>query len=138
MDPTEFLSTARQLVATGSEGAYRSAVSRAYYGALHVCNGLVPAEFAPSQAEMHSDGSHNAIIGAMERWGRSLGAGRTDAQMAAKKIAQLKRWRVVADYRIKQTWDIDAEKWVSVAEEISRLVVAARSKRDGQAASTAS
>lgn len=128
MEPIEFIDTARQLASVGGEGALRSAVSRAYYGALHACNGQVPAQFAPGEAAQRSEGSHNAIIDAMEKWGRSLTGGRSEAQMAARKIVQLKRFRVKADYRIKQPWDVDAAKAVRIAEEIAAHVAMARSK----------
>lgn len=128
MDPIEFVSAARQLVNMSGEGALRSAVSRAYYGALHVCNTQIPMQFSPSDAELRSEGSHNAIIDAMEKWGRSLTGGRSEAQMAARKIVQLKRCRVKADYRINQPWDIDAAKSVRIAEEIAAHVTMARSK----------
>ncbi|MFY1903265.1 hypothetical protein ACOTBZ_26630 [Achromobacter xylosoxidans] len=128
MDPIEFVTAARQLIDMSGEGALRSAVSRAYYGALHICNAQIPVQFAPSEAELRSEGSHNAIIDAMEKWGRSLTGGRSEAQMAARKIVLLKRSRVKADYRINQSWDVDASKSVRMAEEIAAHVAMARSK----------
>jgi len=35
MDPTEYLDLAARLIADGTEAAFRTAVSRAYYGAFH-------------------------------------------------------------------------------------------------------
>src|SRR5271165_6533938 len=35
MNPTDFLDLARRLVTSGTEAAFRTAVSRAYYGAFH-------------------------------------------------------------------------------------------------------
>lgn len=128
MDPIEFLVAANQLITLSGEGALRSAVSRAYYGALHACNTQIPAQFSPTEADLRSEGSHNAIIDAMEKWGRSLASGRSEAQIAARKIVKLKRSRVKADYRINQSWDVDAEKAVRMAEEITAHVAVARSK----------
>src|SRR5205807_1980650 len=43
MNPQEFLALARSLAAGGTEAAWRSAVSRAYYAAFHVARELFGA-----------------------------------------------------------------------------------------------
>ncbi|AIT22278.1 hypothetical protein BTN_2323 [Burkholderia thailandensis E254] len=119
MSPLEFIEVARSLaMSQNSEAAMRSAVSRAYYGALHNCNECVPKDFAPKAEEFVDASSHRAIIDAMERWGRQLVPGRTEAQQAARLISKLKRLRVQADYKVDTDWDVDASACIAMADKI--------------------
>lgn len=119
MSPLEFIEVAHLLSKSQpSEAAMRSAVSRAYYGALHSCNESVPDEFAARAEEFVDASSHRAIIDSMERWGRQLVPGRTDAQQAARLISKLKRLRVIADYRLAAEWDVDVGECIAIAEKI--------------------
>ncbi|WP_334067248.1 hypothetical protein [Burkholderia cepacia] len=131
MNPTEFIRTSKRLTEIADcEGDLRSAVSRAYYGALHACLDALPTEFAPTTERMMQLESHRAVIDAMEVWGRLPGAGRLNAQFAARAISKLKRSRVNADYRIVDQWMIDATQCIAEAERIVDLVSEARAQRD--------
>ncbi|AIO65406.1 hypothetical protein [Burkholderia oklahomensis] len=129
MSPLDFIEVARLLAASqNSEAAMRSAVSRAYYGALHNCNECVPKDFAPKAEEFVDASSHRAIIDAMERWGRQLVPRRTEAQQAARLISKLKRLRVQADYKVTTEWDVDASACIATAEKIVQLTTDASGK----------
>lgn len=133
IQPADLIIIAKNLASSefGEVGA-RSAVSRAYYGALHTCFDALPTEFQPDESDLKREGSHRAIIDAMARWGKAIGAGRGDAQQAARKISQLKRHRVVADYVLSDEWRLEATMCIAVAEEIIGSVSRARAKRDSQ------
>lgn len=134
IEPTAFLSLAQALALNkADEAAHRSAVSRAYYGALHACLVALPSEFAPDSESLRRGGSHKATIDAMAQWGRAPGSGRLDAQQAARRIGQLKRHRVTADYKVDEEWEIDADKCVAMAAEVLVLASLARGKRDKSA-----
>ena len=63
MTPDEFIEAAeRLLVSPSKEANQRSAVSRAYYGALHASRVSIPAPYAPTQAQIRSSESHKAVV----------------------------------------------------------------------------
>lgn len=103
MLPEDFISTAeRLLVESTEESDQRSAISRSYYGAFHVCLENVPDQFAPKESEFDGSASHKAVIDAIAEWGIAMVAGRTEAQQVARKLNNLKRARKRADYQITE------------------------------------
>jgi hypothetical protein len=131
MLPLDFIETARRLLGTeGTEADLRSSVSRAYYGALHACLDALPREFTPARRTHHKAGSHSAIIEATHAWGRSTRGGRTNAKQIARSLDQLRRRRVVADYRLAQPFSVDAAASVSDAGTVVNMAAHARHQYD--------
>lgn len=132
MSPEDFIETAmRLLVEPCKEADKRSAISRAYYGALHASRMSLPQEYAPTMEELRSDGSHKAVIQRLSDWGKALAPGRTDAQQAARKLARLKLARRTADYEIhKDVNNDDVATCVADSQKIVDLVRNARSRFD--------
>jgi uncharacterized protein (UPF0332 family) len=136
MLPGEFIDTAKALLAPdNSEADRRSCVSRAYYGAFHHCSASLPREFAPDTETLYEGGSHKAVINAMAAWGSSLKGGRSSAQQAARRIARLKRARVIADYWIQNPYPVNVSHHISDAEKIIEHISEARCRYDAAEAS---
>jgi uncharacterized protein (UPF0332 family) len=96
--PAETLDSAIKIGLLGNptEADVRSAVSRAYYAALH---GV--ADVFTGSGLSHEKSSHEIIIERAESYGRSLNPGRTEAQQAARKLKMFKRIRKEADYHLE-------------------------------------
>jgi hypothetical protein len=127
--PDEFIDTAERLIAAASnEADQRSAVSRAYYGALHASRTCIPAPYAPTQAQIKSSESHKQIIDSLATWGKAAAPGRGGAQQASRALARLKRERRAADYDIHLPLDMNAvTSCIASSRKIVSLV------RDGRA-----
>ncbi|MFP6562833.1 hypothetical protein WJ542_31715 [Paraburkholderia sp. B3] len=134
MSPEEFIETAeRLLVEPCKEADRRSAISRAYYGALHASRHSVPLPFAATEAELSHGETHKAIIDSLARWGKAAAPGRTDAQQAARSLATLKKARKNADYEIADPVNPrDVASCVDDSKKILKLVRAARTLYDKQ------
>jgi hypothetical protein len=134
MQPDEFISTAeRLLVGADREADKRSAISRAYYGALHESRESLPAAFALSEADMSSCGSHKAVIDRLRRWSKAAVPGRRDAGDAARSLSSLKHARNHADYELGCAVDeIAVSSCVSESKRIVALVRDARALFDRQ------
>ena len=91
MTGNEFLTLAENLkgAAAPTEAAYRTAISRAYYGAFH----LACAFLADLDVKIGKD--HGEV------WNRLGSSGITDAKKAATMLAILHENRIVADYRLE-------------------------------------
>lgn len=92
------LDVARELAKRDGEAFHRSAVSRAYYAAMHRVVSALPPEFALNEAERRSGSSHEAVIQALTAWGKSVTPGRQNARYASYKLPKLKAARKHADY----------------------------------------
>lgn len=104
--PTEcsdILKVAQELAAGADEARHRSAISRAYYAALHRTIAALPEEFAIPREQVRSGSSHEAIIQSLTQWGRSTTPGRQAARMAARHMPRLKAERKKADYFLEDT-----------------------------------
>lgn len=96
----------------------RSAISRAYYAALH----SVAITFPKRDGQYRKDGesSHAEIIGRSEVFAANPGQGRSDALFISKLMPRLRRTRNEADYRL----DMEVgRKEVSETIEATRAVM---------------
>ncbi|WP_147297934.1 hypothetical protein [Trinickia dinghuensis] len=134
MSPEEFIETAeRLLVEPCKEADQRSAVSRAYYGALHASRDSVPRPFVPTEAELSRGETHKAVIDSLARWGKAVAPGRTGAQQAARNLAVLKKARKDAEYEIADPVDShNVASCVVDSRRILKLVRDARALYDKQ------
>jgi uncharacterized protein (UPF0332 family) len=93
MDPVDFISLSGKLAAAanGDQATYRTAVSRAYYGAFHLATSLL-AELgfaAPRTANVHVFLQHHLN-----------GSGHPSARVAASLLSDLHAARNRADYQL--------------------------------------
>lgn len=100
------------------EAQQRSAISRAYYAALH----SVAITFPKRDGDYRKEGesSHVEIIGRSERFAANPGPGRSDAVFVAKLMPRLKRTRNEADYRLDMNFE---KRQVFEAIEMARTVM---------------
>jgi uncharacterized protein (UPF0332 family) len=91
MTGDDFLALADQLQgsAAPTEAAYRTAVSRAYYGAHHLARAFL------TDLEIKLDRGHG------ETWSLLGSSGVTEGKRAATMLAMLHENRVVADYKLE-------------------------------------
>ena len=75
----------------------RTAVSRAYYAALHATKGTFP----PRQ-RVDGESSHAEIIGRAKAYGNSLEPGRSEANQIALWMPRLRSVRNLADYDLEK------------------------------------
>lgn len=93
MDPADFISLAIRLSTSNSEADLRTAVSRAYYGALHsVREFLEECGLYLSKRELHGAEIHTKVRFCL------AGSGHADAVDAATKLGSLRNLRNEADY----------------------------------------
>lgn len=132
MVPEEFVEAAERLLAeSDKEADQRSAVSRAYYGALHASRISMPAPYIIPTTE--SIGSHKAVIDGLSAWGRAAVPGRSDARVASRALASMKHKRTAADYDIHEPVNTGAvTSCVAEARKIIKLVHDARALYDKQ------
>ncbi|MEO8498262.1 MAG: HEPN domain-containing protein [Planctomycetota bacterium] len=94
MNADDFLSLAGKLAAStnAGEATYRSAVSRAYYGAFHLANSLLTelGHSAPRTANVHVFVQHHLN-----------GSGEPSARLAASLLSDLHAARNRADYQLQ-------------------------------------
>jgi uncharacterized protein (UPF0332 family) len=79
-----------------SEVVSRSAVSRAYYAALHATKGTFPA-----RQRVDGESSHAEIIGRAKAYGNSIEPGRSEANRIAMWMPRLRSGRNLADYDLE-------------------------------------
>lgn len=102
-----------------TESDLRSAASRAYYAALHIVSAAVPAQFAPTAADLKKRDSHVAVVDALTLWANSLTRGRTEARYLSRNLPRLKQTRKTADYEIGQDFSqLDASEALALSEKI--------------------
>lgn len=96
MTPDDFISVAGRLAATANseEAVYRTAVSRAYYGAFHLAASLLKdlGFSAPRTANVHVFVQHCLN-----------GSGQSSACIAASLLGDLHAARIRADYQLDRT-----------------------------------
>ena len=110
----ELLALATQLQASGAnEAAWRCAVSRAYYSALHCVAQVFEPREPSDQRERES--SHVEIANRAEVYAKGPTPGRFCASEIAKMWPKFKRLRVCSDYYLDQ--DVTA---LESADAISR------------------
>jgi uncharacterized protein (UPF0332 family) len=79
-----------------SEATARSAVSRAYYAALHATKNTFDA-----RPRFGDESSHAEIIGRATAYGSAVHPGRTEANQIAMWLPRLRRLRNKADYDLE-------------------------------------
>jgi uncharacterized protein (UPF0332 family) len=91
MDGRDFLSVAKGLLSAGTEAAWRSAVSRAYYAIFHVARELLEdLGFAVPRG----DRAHGHL------WLRLSNCGDPPVENAGRELSDLRRERNRADYDV--------------------------------------
>lgn len=100
MNPQDFLQTANKLSCSEYEADMRSAISRAYYAALHTAYKALPDDRKPD-LKAHDSSTHNKIISAYDGWYKAvLGAKRTDKRLIKEMLVSIKNHRKKADYEL--------------------------------------
>ncbi len=114
MRARDFLQLAHSLAAGSLEVEWRSAISRAYYGAFHVARTLLlQCGFSVPRGEQ----AHGFL------WLRLANAGNTDVQEAGNDLQHLRHHRNRADYDLGFSLDqATAIAQVQEAEEIIRTL----------------
>jgi len=98
MTGEDFLSVADSLLEGSSEADWRSAVSRAYYGAFHVARRLLhQCGFLVVSGEQ----AHAFM------WMRLANSGHPDVVAAGKDLSELRRNRNWADYELERAYHHD-------------------------------
>jgi len=129
--PRDLLDQALGLRSAAGEANARLAINRAYYASLHRVMEILPDEFKKEE----DDGTtHAQVIAAVERLAKSVTPGRQAAIQIARTLRQLRKSRVVADYRLDQELppaELEltlgrAERTFELCAEVERLRKAAR------------
>jgi hypothetical protein len=130
IEPSSILALAeRLLISERNECGARSAISRAYYAALHMAIEALPKELKVTPKSRAGKGSHQAVIDSMNRWGNSPIIGRKDAVRAVCLLAQLKAARVKADYYLRnEEISGKASLFLNRAKEFSAYMAPYRQK----------
>ncbi|MBK7687131.1 MAG: HEPN domain-containing protein [Rhodocyclaceae bacterium] len=121
-----FYDAAVDMAANPQDGYQRSAISRAYYAALHAASEVTPKQFFDANAPAGS--THENLIRAVATFGRSSTPGLTEAKQIARALPMLKEMRVRADYRLNTGFELQdtnhalksAERVLKLASEIAR------------------
>ena len=117
MDPIEFLELAEELVERKTPGACRTAIGRAYYGALNVaCDRLRASGLKVSGGS----GIHQ------ETWQDFFNCGIADLQVAGSQLSDMQGMRNKADYKMNAPDAQDyttAKKWVEDAREHIETII---------------
>jgi uncharacterized protein (UPF0332 family) len=101
MNPTDFLDLAARLVPSGTEAAFRTAVSRAYYGAFHTAVLLIKelGVALPVGPE-----SHQKVRYCLMESGEAMGL------QAGISLQILRQHRNQADYDLDKSSEFDAKR----------------------------
>ncbi len=99
MNPQDFLQTAQTLSISEYEADMRSAISRAYYAALHTAYSVLPNERKPN-LKSHDRSSHNKVIDAYDGWSRVVEPKRSAKRQIKEMLVGIKRMRTRADYEL--------------------------------------
>lgn len=103
MTGLDFLTVADDLLAGPTEGHWRSAVSRAYFGAFHVAQELLAAcGFLVPQG----DRAHGYL------WLRLSNAGDNAVENAGKELKVLRQLRNSSDYDLRRLWKQSSAKTI--------------------------
>jgi uncharacterized protein (UPF0332 family) len=123
--PRDLLDQAIALQNGAGELDARTAISKAYYAALHRAAETTPNEYA---RPTDSGGSHERLIASIERLANSAHAGRTPARELARLLRQMRKARTEADYDLDRNVDpaevntsiLRAEKAFSLCADIEK------------------
>ena len=130
--PPEILELAQYLRANYlNEAGRRSAVSRAYYAAMH----HAAAIFGRPTATTDHESIHKAVIRAATERSRAPGPVREEASRIASQLDFLRRRRARADYDLHMDVQrLECEDWVTRAQRLIGLCDQAKAKLDAHAA----
>lgn len=124
MNPQDFLQTAQKLSGSEHEADMRSAISRAYYAALHTAFNALPEPHMPD-LKAHDKFLHCKIIDAYDGWSRSIEPKRTDKRLIKEMLIVLKEMRRRADYELDtEIREDDVSDSLEQANKIIALVKA--------------
>lgn len=99
MNPQDFLQTAKNLSGSQYEADMRSAISRAYYAALHTAFSALPEQRRPN-LKARDKSSHSKVIDAYDGWSRTIEPKRTDKRLIKEMLIDIKNQRTRADYEL--------------------------------------
>lgn len=99
MNPQDFLQTAQNLSGSDYEADMRSAISRAYYAALHTAFGALPEQRRPD-LKARDKSSHSKVIDAYDGWSKAIEPKRTDKRLIKEMLIDIKGQRTRADYEL--------------------------------------
>jgi uncharacterized protein (UPF0332 family) len=99
MNPQDFFQTAKNLSSSEYEADMRSAISRAYYAALHTAYSMLPESRKPD-LKAHDYSTHSKVIGAYDGWSRTLEPKRSDKRLIKEMLLSIKNQRKCADYEL--------------------------------------
>ncbi|MDP2878650.1 MAG: hypothetical protein Q8N74_03860 [Sulfuricella sp.] len=99
MNPQDFLQTAKNLSGSQYEADMRSAISRAYYAALHTAFSALPEQRKPD-LKARDKSSHSKVIDAYDGWSKTIEPKRTDKRLIKEMLIDIKSQRTRADYEL--------------------------------------
>ena len=99
MNPQDFLQTAQNLSGSQYEADMRSAISRAYYAALHTAFSALPEQRRPN-LKARDKSSHSKVIDAYDGWSKAIEPKRTDKRLIKEMLVAIKGQRTRADYEL--------------------------------------
>jgi len=112
--PVDFIAVANDISNIGNEAAFRSCVSRAYYGAFNECSDVAKIKLSHTNHMIFSDSSHENLLKQMESEPHLSGWRSIAYVMRALKIE-----RVESDYRMDATViQSDAVNAIATAKEV--------------------
>jgi len=98
----------------------RSAISRAYYAALHTAFNALP-ELRKPDLKARDKSSHSKVIDAYDSWSKPIGPKRTDKRLIKEMLIDIKSQRTRADYELDAAINKDD---VSDSLEQAKAVIA--------------
>ncbi len=101
MKPQEFLETSNRLSSSTHEADLRSAISRAYYAAMHTAMDALPQE-RKNSLRVNISSSHEQVIGTYDAWCKGLCQNRSDKRTIRDLLIKLKKNRKHADYTLDE------------------------------------
>jgi uncharacterized protein (UPF0332 family) len=121
MNPVDFLDLAVELVGSGSEAAFRTAVSRAYYGAFHTAVVLIRemGVYLPAGPE-----SHQKVGYCLMECGEAPG------WQAGDSLQFLRKHRNQADYDLDKSTAFDAKRAIQRIDRARETVGLLRECRE--------
>jgi len=110
IEPRDFLDQSRRLIEGNAEVDHRSAVSRAYYCALHCCIHL--CQIMPGGFEDSSASSHESVIQQLINWpsGKPYGSVRKQCVALGLSLRKGKILRKRADYLLTASFKLSTAK----------------------------
>jgi uncharacterized protein (UPF0332 family) len=112
MDPEDFIKQAHRLLQDDTPANSRTAVSRAYYAAFHVAQGLL----RELNFNLPNHAAHGEVTKYLSNSGDEAVAG------AGSNLADLQSRRVDADYRLQKK-DIEDRKTAQLQVQIAKEII---------------